>query len=94
MSYVLCLNPNELTKGGPLHLYLLVLIHFIFNSQLGPPRSNLSGCLSFLVFGVSQVDLTDGKRVGGGRGANSQDGEKAWPSINHLILSATEYLPC
>ncbi len=35
----------------------------------------------------SPVELTDGRGGGGGRGAKSNDIEKAWPSINHSILS-------
>ncbi len=34
---------------------------------------------------VSPVELTEGG--GGGGGAGSYDGEKAWSSINHSILS-------
>jgi hypothetical protein len=38
---------------------------------------------------VSPVELTDGKRGGGGgQGAKSFESEKAWPYINHSILSA------
>jgi hypothetical protein len=38
---------------------------------------------------VSQAELTAGKgrEGGGGRGAESYDSEKAWPCINHSILS-------
>jgi hypothetical protein len=36
-------------------------------------------------FCVSPVRLTTGR--GGGLGVESYDGEKAWPSINNLILS-------
>jgi hypothetical protein len=41
---------------------------------------------------VSPVELTDerGGR-GGGRGAKSYDGEKAWPSINYSILSGRRF---
>ncbi len=35
---------------------------------------------------MSPVELTGG--VGGRRGAKSYDREKAWPSVNHSILSA------
>jgi hypothetical protein len=35
------------------------------------------------LFLVSSVELTDGKGAGGGRGAKSYDGEKAWSIINH-----------
>ncbi len=34
------------------------------------------------------VELTDGRE--GGRGAKSYEHEKAWPSINHLILFGKE----
>jgi hypothetical protein len=36
---------------------------------------------------VSPVELTNGR---GGRGAKTYDDEKAWPSINHSILSAED----
>jgi hypothetical protein len=50
-----------------------------------PPTSPVS--LSRSSF-LSPVELTDGRGwVGGGRGAKSYDGERAWCSINHLILS-------
>ncbi len=37
---------------------------------------------------VPPVELTYGRGGGGGGGAKSYDGEKAWSSINHSILSA------
>ncbi len=37
---------------------------------------------------VSPVEFTDMKEGQDGRGAKSYDGEKAWSSINHSILSA------
>jgi hypothetical protein len=36
---------------------------------------------------VLLVELTDGEGGGGGRGAKSYDGEKAWSSTKHSILS-------
>ncbi len=38
---------------------------------------------------MSLVELTiaAGEGEGGGRGAKSDDREKAWPSVNHSILS-------
>jgi hypothetical protein len=36
--------------------------------------------------------LADGRGEGGcGEGANSYDGEKAWSSINHSLLSGLKY---
>jgi hypothetical protein len=40
---------------------------------------------------VSLVELTDRREVGVGGGAKPCDGEKAWPSINHSILSGCTY---
>ncbi len=38
---------------------------------------------------VSPVELTDGR--GGWGGANSNNGEKTWPSINHSVLFGINY---
>jgi hypothetical protein len=53
-----------------------------------PPLTSAS-CLSFLVFlCVAAVELTVGSGGAGvGGGAKSHDGEKAWSSTNHSILS-------
>ncbi len=41
----------------------------------------------------SPVELTDWRAGGGdGRGAKLYDGEKAWPSMNHLILSGIKLI--
>jgi hypothetical protein len=48
-------------------------------------------CLSFSVC-VSPIKLTDGKwweGVGLGAKSKSYDGKKAWPSLNHSILSGS-----
>jgi hypothetical protein len=45
------------------------------------PSLPSANCLSFSVFR-------------GGRGAKSYDCEKAWPSINHSILSGYKYSEC
>ncbi len=54
-----------------------------------------ASCLSFSVFlcvtGRAYRILT-GEGEGGGRGANTYDCKKAWPSINHSVLSASKYL--
>ncbi len=51
-----------------------------------PPLPSAS-CPCFSVFlGVSGRAYTDGREGGGGRGAKSYVGEKAWSSINHSIL--------
>ncbi len=58
-----------------------------YNSAPITPSSPLSRHkVVSLSFCLSPVELTD--RRGGGRGAKSYDRRKAWPSINHLILSA------
>jgi hypothetical protein len=46
-------------------------------------------CLSFSAYlFVAPVEFTDGRGGGGGgRGAEFYDREKAWPSINHSMLS-------
>jgi hypothetical protein len=42
---------------------------------------------------VSPVELTNGREVGGDElGAESYDRGKAWPSINHSILSEYKYI--
>ncbi len=51
-----------------------------FGSSLTPILS--ARCLSFSVFVVSPVEL-----IGSGGGVKSNDGEKAWSSINHFVLS-------
>jgi hypothetical protein len=55
-----------------------------------PPPLQSPTCLSF------SVEFTDGKGGGGvvGRGAKSYDGEKAWLSIKHSILSGQSILLC
>ncbi len=57
------------------------------------PPSPVSRCLSFSSFlcHVSPVDLTDG-RGGSGRGAKSENRKKAWPSINHSVLSDLQHI--
>jgi hypothetical protein len=62
-----------------------------FGSSPAPPPLPSASCLSFSVFlrVASPVELTD-VRCGGvvvWRGAKSNLREKAWPSINHSILS-------
>jgi hypothetical protein len=52
---------------------------------LPPPVSILSLILSFLCVAF---ELTYGRGVGGGGGAKSCDGKKAWSCINHSLLSA------
>ncbi len=52
---------------------------------LAPHHLPSATCLSFSVFLSS---LLTGEGGGGGRGAKSYDREKAWPSINHSVLSA------
>ncbi len=56
---------------------------------LPPPSPLPSASVFFRIFLVRRhaVELTDGSGGGGGEGAESYDGEKAWSSINHLILS-------
>jgi hypothetical protein len=49
---------------------------------LPSPVSNSSLFLS-----LREVELTGGRGGRGGRGPESDDREKAWPSINHSILS-------
>ncbi len=53
------------------------------------PPLPAASCLSFSVFlCVAGRELTDGREGGGdGRGAKSYDREKAWPSLNHSIIS-------
>ncbi len=41
---------------------------------------------------VSPVQLTDGRGGGGGRGADSYDLKKAWPSVSCSILSGIQYI--
>ncbi len=56
-----------------------------------PPSRHQLACLSQLSqsFCVSPVELTDARGAGRyGRGSNSYDREKAWPSSNHSLLSA------
>ncbi len=48
-------------------------------------RQQIVACQSFF---ESPVELTDGRRGGGG--VKSYDGEKAWSSINHSILSGKD----
>ncbi len=44
---------------------------------------------------MSPVELTDGEWYGGGgEGAKSYDGEKAWSSRNHSILTAYNHAVC
>jgi hypothetical protein len=50
-----------------------------------PPPSPFSKLSLFLSL---PVELTDGRGGGGGWGAKSYDGKKAWSSINPSILSA------
>ncbi len=61
-----------------------------YDSAPRPPPFNLllplTTCLSSKVF---LVELTDGRA--GGRGANSYDSEKAWPSIYYSILSVSVF---
>jgi hypothetical protein len=40
---------------------------------------------------VSPVDLLTGGGEWGGRGAESYDRERVWPSVNHFILSVLAY---
>jgi hypothetical protein len=56
---------------------------------LAPSPSPVSKLSLFLSLPVSPVELTDGRE---GVGAKSYDGEKAWSSINHAILSALMYV--
>jgi hypothetical protein len=41
---------------------------------------------------MSPVKLSDGKGGGGEGGARSDDGEKAWSSINHAVLTGGKLL--
>jgi hypothetical protein len=51
--------------------------------------STSAKCLSFSLFLCVAVELTEwGEGAGEEAGAKSYDGEKAWSSINHSILSA------
>ncbi len=50
-----------------------------------PPLPSAT-CLSFSVFLCGRAYCRE-RGVPGGRGAESYDRKKAWPSINHLILS-------
>jgi hypothetical protein len=52
----------------------------------GPPPLPLASCLSFSLF-QSIAGRACWRERGGGGGAKSYDGEKAWSSINHSILS-------
>jgi hypothetical protein len=62
----------------------------IEDQAFSPPSHPLpsASCLSFQSSCVSPVELTYVRGGGGGGGAKSYDGEKAWSSINHSILSA------
>jgi hypothetical protein len=56
-----------------------------FGSSPIPPLLPSASCLSFWVFlCLSPSSLLTGE-VGGGAGAKSYDGEKAWSSLNHSI---------
>jgi hypothetical protein len=69
-------GPGFLAAPPPLH------------SPLPPSAS----CLSFSVFlCVASRVYCDWRGEGGGGGAKSYDIEKAWPDINHSILSDSVY---
>jgi hypothetical protein len=62
-----------------------------------PPPSASSSCLCFSVFlcVAGRVSHRWKRGKGGeGEGAKSEDGEKAWPSIIHLLLPGLECTTC
>ncbi len=66
-----------------------------FGSSTTPSPHYLpsASCLSFSVFlCVAGRAYWRERRVGGGDGAKSCDGEKAWSSINHSILSGWMFI--
>jgi hypothetical protein len=57
-----------------------------------PPRQQVVYISQPFFSCVSSVPLTDGRgQEGDGRGAKSYYRKKAWPSLNHLILSGWYY---
>jgi hypothetical protein len=64
----------------------LAFVWFGFPQPLPLPAAS---CLSFSVFlCIARRAYWQENGEGGSGGAKSYDGEKAWPSLNHLILSA------
>jgi hypothetical protein len=60
---------------------------FLPSYELAPPPPPPPSAISlFVSFPVSPVELNDGWKGGGGVGAKSYDGEKAWSLINLSIL--------
>jgi hypothetical protein len=59
----------------------------LYDSASIPPLSRLQVVSLSQSSCMSPVELTDGKGVGGWRGAKSYDCEKYWSSIYHSILS-------
>ncbi len=86
LIWIIITREHWMFYKGPGFLTILLFVH----APLLHPLTSAK-CLSFSVSVCVAGRAYLRKEVGSGRGAKSYDHEKAWPSINHSILSDYKY---